>query len=260
MKNNRFAVVTGASQGIGKEIAEELAKRGFSLILCARDQSRLAAVSKEIMVQYPIEALTCACDLTDSEGVKKLSEFSSPYLSQIDILINNAGFGDLGDFSDRSWDLYQKMLKLNIVSLTELTHFFATLFKKRKMGFILNVASTAAFQPDPYFAVYGATKAYVLSLSEALREELRDSNVQVSVLCPGPTDTPFHERAGTQDSPIIRYSMASAKKVAHEGVEGLLNKKTLIVPGILNRLLILTIRISPRAMVAKLSAWLLKKR
>lgn len=260
MTNNRYAVVTGASQGIGKVIAEELAKKGFSIILCARDHNHLEEVSKDLMKQYSIQALTCSCDLSNSTGLKKLTDFVSPYLSEVEVLVNNAGFGDLGHFADRNWELYSKMVQLNVVALTELTHFFARLFKNQGKGFILNVASTAAFQPDPYFSVYGATKAYVLSLSEALREELKDSHVQVSVLCPGPTDTPFHARAGTSDSPIIRFSMTSAKQVAQEGVEGLFNKKTVIIPGLLNRVLVFSIRLSPRSFIAKLSAWLLKKR
>jgi len=258
--NNGYAVVTGASQGIGEHLARKLAAQGYGLILVSRNLEKLTALSTELSQSFQIKAHPVACDLSTEAGVQQLIQFCSKHSSEIEVLINNAGFGDLGEFCDQKWEVYQEMIGLNVTGLTQLAHFFASQFKKNKRGSILNVASTAAFQPDPFFSVYGATKAYVLSLSEALKEELAPYNVQVSVLCPGPTDTPFHNRAGTSQSPFVTQYMTSVEEVAQQGIDGLFQKKTVIIPGLLNRFLIFTIRVSPRVAVAKLAAWMLKPR
>lgn len=256
--SSRFAVITGASQGIGEELSRVLASRGYSLILVARSKTKLSSLADELSKTYGIKTLFLDCDLSTEAGVAQLSQFCSEHLSEIEVLINNAGFGDLGDFDRQKWEVFKQMVGLNVSALTELTHFFARHFKEKKKGAILNVASTAAFQPDPYFAVYGATKAYVLSFSEALKEELAPYQVKVSVLCPGPTKTPFHERAGTDQSPFVTRYMTSVEQVAREGVDGLFQGKTVIIPGLLNRFLVFTIRLSPRAAVAKLASWMLR--
>lgn len=258
MTNHRYAVVTGASQGIGEQLARVLAKKGYSLILVSRNLAKLSALAEELSKKDGIKIHCVDCDLSNEAGVGRLIRFCSDYQSEIEVLVNNAGFGDLGDFYKQKWDVFKEMLGLNVDAVTQLSHFFAGHFKEKKRGYILNVASTAAFQPDPFFAVYGASKAYVLSLSEALREELAPHQVQVSVLCPGPTDTPFHRRAGTHQSPFVMRSMTSVEQVAREGIEGLFGGKTVIIPGLLNRILIFTIRVSPRAAVAKLASWMLR--
>jgi short-subunit dehydrogenase len=258
--NSRYAVITGASQGIGEHLARVLASKNYSLILASRNLEKLSLLAEELSARHGIKAYAIDCDLSNESGIQKLIQFCSAYLTEIEVLVNNAGFGDLGEFSEQKWEVFQQMLGLNVVGLTELTHFFSGHFKKNKKGYILNVASTAAFQPDPYFSVYGATKAYVLSLSEALREELAPHNVQVSVLCPGPTNTPFHHRAGTHQSPFVSQFMSPVEEVAREGIKGLFEKRTVIVPGLLNRFLISTLRLAPRAAVAKLASWMLRPR
>ncbi|NBX92951.1 MAG: SDR family oxidoreductase [Proteobacteria bacterium] len=257
--NTRYAVITGASQGIGEHLTKHLATMGYSVILASRNFGKLSQLAEDLEKKRGIKALPIECDLSLESGVQKLIEFCSSDTHEIEVFINNAGFGDLGEFTEQTWEVFAQMIDLNIKALTQLSHFFAIRFKQRKRGFILNVASTAAFQPDPYFSVYGATKAFVLSFSEALREELAPHGVQVSVLCPGPTDTPFHLRAGTDQSLFVTRFMAPVEKVAAKGITGLFSGKTVIVPGLINNILILIIRFSPRAAVARLASLMLRK-
>lgn len=256
-----LALVTGASQGLGELIALELARRGHDLLLAARGAERLEAVRARVHGERPDTEVVCVtADLATDAGVAALLAAAEPHAARIEVLVNNAGFGDTRSFADMPWADAEQMLRLNTFALTRLTHEFARRFRARGRGRILNVASTGAFQPSPFFAEYGATKAFALSLSEAIREELAPHGVSVSVLCPGPTKTPFHARAGTERSPILRISSMEAEPVAKSAVDGLLAGKAVIVPGFVNKFLVFTVRVSPRWMVRKLAAWLMRPR
>ncbi len=255
----KIAVVTGASQGIGEHIAENFAERGYDLILCARNLELLEQLKLRLQKAYSVKAECVKADLSSESGVLQLTKFCEPYFADIEVLVNNAGFGDGSTFANQKWEVFHEMLELNIVTLTKLTHIFANQFVKNKRGSILNVASTAAFQPVPLFAVYAASKSFVLSFSQAVREELGEQNVNVSVLCPGATATAFHVRAGTDKIFSKNFTMLDVKLVARIGVQGMLAKKAIIVPGFTNRMMIFSQRLSPRGIVVKFAKQMMSK-
>ena len=248
-----FALVTGASGGIGLEIARLLARRGDRLILVARSRDRLTALVDELGKAGSPEVIALPADLGSVAGVRALLDELSRRGLQVDTLVNNAGFGSAGAFASQDAGEQLGMVGLNITALTLLTREFLPGMRTRKRGAILNVASTAAFQPGPFLAVYYATKAYVLSLSEALRVELAGTGVRVVTLCPGPTATGFADRARMNNSRLFQAgTVMDAGTVAREAVEWL-DRGGLVVPGILNKLLIQSQRIAPRALVTAIT-------
>ncbi|MBU3758825.1 MAG: SDR family oxidoreductase [Candidatus Omnitrophica bacterium] len=251
LKSASTALVTGASFGIGLEMARELAARGHNLVLAARNIEKLREVSRELS-SASIRVEILQTDLSQSGAARALYDELKRRGIKIDILINNAGSGIHGHFTDMDWQAVSAMLRLNIESLTELTHLFLRDFLEARAGRILNVASTAAFQPGPLMACYYASKAFVLSFSEALCEELRDSAVTVTALCPGPTHSEFQKRAGMGHVELFtRFSMKT-RQVARDGVQAMLKGKRLVVSGWLNNLLVFLIRFSPRFLTPKL--------
>lgn len=252
-----LAVVTGASQGLGEAIAERLAARGWDLLLVARQADRLQALADRL-ADAGASAHVLAVDLAEAAGVEAVLDWCARYPGRIEGLVNNAGFGDTTPFLDQEWETVDGMLRLNLVALVRLTHGLGRRFRDQGKGRILNVASTAAFQPNAYFAAYGATKAFALLLSEAVHEELAGSGVTVTTLCPGPTRTPFHGRARTGGSPIARLAMMDVAPVADAGVRGMLRGDAVVVPGWINRLLLFTVRLGPRAAVRQTSARLMR--
>jgi short-subunit dehydrogenase len=257
---NQWALVTGASRGIGLDLARGLALRGYSLILTARDEALLKQVSSELKADFSVNTLIFSADLSQPDEREKLRSFLEKQPHTIEVLINNAGFGFLGEFQDQDPKKMREMIQLNINTLTELTHTFFSQFVKRKSGYILNVASTAAFQAIPLFSAYAASKAYVLSLSEALHWEGKKHQVSVTVLCPGPVDTDFHGRAGTKDSVFINRFMAKSPEVAELGLKGLFSNQPLVVAGHLNRFLLFSLRFLPRKSAATVSASMMRKK
>ena len=258
--NPTYAVVTGASQGIGKSIALQLAQRSITPILVARSAEKLTALAEEIRTQHGLEPMCLPCDLGNRDSVNELLQKLEAMPQHIAYAINNAGFGDTTPFIEREIDFIDEMLELNIRALTVLTHFFARRFRAQGSGTIMNVASTAAFQPNPYFALYGATKTYILNLDEAINEELTGSNVRICTLCPGPTSTSFHDRASTGRSLITKLTMSNVEDVAKQAVNGMLSGRRVIVPGLLNKALRLSTRLAPSAMLPKMSATLMRPR
>lgn len=245
-----LALVTGASSGIGLEFARLLARDGFRLILLARDNRRLAAAARAIApVPGGIELM--AVDLSDREAVEELCGHLAAL--ELDVLINNAGFGAYGPFDEIDGALEADMIAANVTALTLITKAVLPGMVARGQGRIVNVASTAAFAPGPFAAVYSATKAYVLSLSEALAEELRDTRIRVTALCPGPTDTAFVERAGMGRTRVFKGPVASAKEVAEAGYAAMLAGRPVAVVGLANRLMTFAVRLAPRALVARLA-------
>jgi uncharacterized protein len=249
----RWALVTGASGGIGAEIARELSARGWNLILTARSKGALEALAREVRARDGILAQVVPVDLADPSGPGALEAATEGSGLCVDLLVNNAGFGDFGPFLDAGLDRGMGMVQVNVAALTELSWRFAAAMARRGRGRILNVASTAAFQPGPGMAVYYATKAYVLSLSEGLRVEFRDAGISVTTLCPGPTATGFQELAGMGNSGLLTLlPVPGAREVARFGVAATLKGKGVAIHGWVNRLLVLGVRLIPRRILPDL--------
>lgn len=242
------ALVTGASSGLGKEFAHLLAKAGYTVVLLARRQDALERLAQTLKEQYRVNTAVIVEDLSVPGAAKRIhNELKSRQL-YVDVLINNAGFGDYQAFCDMSHAKMVNMMQVNMVALTELTHELVPRMKKMKRGKVLNVASTAAFQPGPGMAVYFASKAYVLSFTEALAEELKDSPVHVTCLCPGPTATEFAAEANNQNTKMFSKPM-DAHAVALLGMTALNKGKVIQIPGLKNNLLSYLPRFLPRRMV-----------
>ncbi len=244
------ALVTGASTGIGEEIARELARRGWSLVITARSEERLASLAAELRSEHGVQVGVIAGDLTQAGMPARLEEATEGSGVPIDLLVNNAGFGQYGEFLESDLDRELAMIQLNVTAVTELTKRFARPMAERGRGRILNVASTAAFQPGPLMSVYYATKAYVVSFSEALRQELRAHGVTVTTLCPGPTSSEFQSRARMEESPLFnRMSVPSSATVARYGVDATLAGRGIAVQGLMNRILATLTRFAPRSIL-----------
>ncbi|MFQ5690528.1 MAG: SDR family NAD(P)-dependent oxidoreductase [Gemmatimonadota bacterium] len=247
------AVVTGASSGIGRELAVLLAAGGFDLILAARRAERLRELARQLSSRHGAGARAVVVDLAEPGGAERVYDAANRTPGGVQVLVNNAGIGSFGPFADTEWARIRSQLRLNIEALTRLTHLFVPDMVRRRAGRILNVASTAAFQPGPRMAVYYASKAYELLFSEALAEELRGTGVTVTTLCPGPTRTEFQDRAGMGSSGLFRlWSVMDAARVAEAGYRGMLRGKRIVVPGTFNRLTALSPRFLPRRWMARL--------
>jgi short-subunit dehydrogenase len=222
------ALITGASSGIGKEMALELAKRGSKTILVARRKDRLEALAEKISSTYHTEAIILPCDLLEKGAASHIYEQLSLKSIEVDILVNNAGFGYKGAFLANTLESYRDMTMLNMTVLTELTWLFSKGMKERRFGGILNVASMAGFGPIPLFAVYAATKSYVISFSEALWHEMKEFNIHVSALCPGPVETEFFEVAQMDPTKMSLRTIQKADEVAKLAIDSLLSNKRVI--------------------------------
>ncbi|CDQ20419.1 hypothetical protein SAMN05192559_105318 [Halobacillus karajensis] len=247
------ALITGASSGIGEELARLFAKSGYNLIVVARSENKLNQL-KEQLDEHPVTIIPQ--DLSEHGAAESVYRKVKELGLSITVLVNNAGFGLNGQFEELSLLHQQKMLRVNINALTELTHLFlpeikAARFRSIPKG-VLNVASTAAFQPGPKMAVYYASKAYVLSLSEALVEELKETNVTISTLCPGATETNFFRKAHADHTKLVKNTM-SAETVAKSGFLGFVKGKRVIVPGVKNKGMVYASKFFPRSLSAKLA-------
>ncbi len=244
----KVALITGASAGLGVDFARQLSQRGHRLVLAARRKGRLEALAKELG-----NARAVTIDLSKSGSAAKLLANLEDAGEQVEILVNNAGFGLIGRFAKLDAKRQRQMIDLNVGTLTDLCRAVAPAMIKRKSGGILNVASTAAFQPGPNMAVYFATKAYVLSFSEALHEELKPHGVKVTALCPGPTRTEFGEVAGFGGNGLFdRVAMESPEVVA-AGLNGLDRNRAVVVTGLANKIGAISTRFAPRSVVRKIA-------
>nr|WP_294848690.1 SDR family oxidoreductase [uncultured Sphingomonas sp.] len=241
-------VITGASAGLGVDFARQLSAKSQRLVLVARRGDRLEALAKELGNARPVEL-----DLSVEGAADRLMADIAAHGETVDTLINNAGFGQTGRFADQDGKRMRQMIDLNCGVLTELCHAVIPDMKAAGKGAILNVASTAAFQPGPGMAVYFATKAYVLSFSEALHEELKADNITVSTLCPGPTATEFGEVAGFGGHPIVDNLTAGSASVVTAGIDGLDAGKTVVIPGLVNKLGAQGHRFLPRSILRKIA-------
>lgn len=249
----RTALITGASAGIGRELANLFAADHYNLVLVARNGARLAEFADELQNQFGVAAKSFPLDLTAPSAPQFLFDQLSREGVEVDVVVNNAGYGKRGAFAQISAEESLGQIQLNVTALTQLTKLFLQPMLERRSGKILNVASTAGFQPGPLMAVYYATKAYVISFSEALANELQGTGVSVTCLCPGPTDTEFQGRAGTEDSLFKKMRPMDAETVAREGYQALLKGKPLVISGFKNWLLAESLRISPRRLVTAIS-------
>ncbi|MGP0173172.1 SDR family NAD(P)-dependent oxidoreductase [Pseudomonas sp. NCHU5208] len=249
-----YALITGASSGLGLALAEALARRGRNLILVARRRDALESIASELALRFGVEVRFRLCDLSEPLQISGLLLELEEGDWRIDLLVNNAGLGCAGPFLEQDWMRELEQLEVNVLALTRLCHALGKRMALQGGGQILNVASVAAFQPGPWMSSYYASKAYVLHFSEGLREELRHYGVRVSVLCPGPTRTAFFRSAQMDVSRLDKGKlMMNAEEVALLAVRGLERNRAIIVPHWRNRLLAALPRLAPRWLVRKLS-------
>ena len=244
----KVALVTGASAGLGAEFARQLSKRGHRLVLAARRKGRLDELAKELG-----KARAVAIDLSKTGATARLMADLKANGEQVELLVNNAGFGLIGRFAELDATRERQMIDLNVGTLADLCRAVAPGMIRRKSGGILNVASTAAFQPGPKMAVYFATKAFVLSLSEALHEELKPHGVRVTCLCPGPTRTEFGEVAGFGGNGLFDRVAMDSPAVVAAGLAGLDRNQAVVIPGAVNKLAAFSTRFAPRSVVRKIA-------
>jgi hypothetical protein len=257
---SKTALITGASGGIGYELAKLFAKDHYDLVLVARSGDKLNQVAGELRQQFGVTVKTVALDLASAPGGKILFDHLEGEKVAVDVLVNNAGFGVFGEFAGMAEEEILGQIHLNVAALTHLTRLFLPGMLARRSGKIMNVASTAAFQPGPLMAVYYATKAYVLSFSEALANEVAGSRVVVSCFCPGATNTGFQKRAGMENSRLFKKIGAmNAEAVARDGYRGLMAGKTVVISGMQNWLVAESVRFAPRKLVTAVSRWVAEK-
>ena len=258
---NKTALITGASSGLGKEFAIIHASKGDNLVLVARSKDKLDALKFELEKQYGISVYVIAKDLSDQYAPKMVFDELKIQKIHVDYLINNAGFGDFGLFAETNWDKQLEMINLNITCLTYLTRLFLPDMIKNKFGKILNLSSTAAFQPGPTMSVYFATKAFVLSFSEAIANELKGTGVTVTALCPGATETGFKAAASLDNSNLFKGNqIATSKEVAEFGYHKMMQGKTVVIQGIVNNLMAQSVRFAPRNVVTTIARLKLKEK
>lgn len=253
----KFALITGASSGIGKELAIQCLKNDYNVVIVSEKEKELANAAEEMQtISSTMQVMPLVKDLTKENSPEEIFSQMEKNGIAIDLLINNAGVGQKGSFDEIPLEKDLYLIQLNIEALTKLTKLFLRPMLKRGAGKILNAGSIAGFQPGPLLAVYHATKAYVVSLSEALAEELKDTGVTVTCLCPGPTETNFFERAYMEDSRVVVYgdqTMMDAKTVAEGGFKAMQDGERIYVPGLTNKTLTFLRRVMPIAVQAKLN-------
>src|SRR5262249_33709492 len=245
-------LITGASSGIGLDLARLMAAN-FDLILTARGQAELEKIARELQDQHGNNVHVVPADLSRPEAPAQLFGEIERRALPVDVLINNAGFGAYGRFAELDLQRELEMIQVNISALTSLTKLVLPGMLQRKRGRIMNVASTAGFQPGPLMAVYYATKAYVIMFSEAVAHELQGSGVTVTCLCPGATATQFAGRAGMEQSALFKMGAMRSADVARAGYKGMMSGKTMVIPGWLNKTLAISVRYSPRKLVTSIS-------
>jgi short-subunit dehydrogenase len=246
------ALITGASGGLGYEFARIFAREGYDLVLVARSADKLAAIGSDLEKKHGVSVRVIPMDLSEASAAEVLFDEIGEAGTEIDVLVNNAGFTVFGLFAETDVRRELELLQVNIVALTHLTKLFLPAMLERGRGKILNVSSTAAFQPGPLMAVYYASKAYVLSFSEALAEEMSGRGVTVTALCPGPTETGFQKRGGLEKSRIVAgRQIAKAGPVARAGYRGLMKGERVVIPGAMNRVIAEGMRFMPRRLATR---------
>jgi hypothetical protein len=249
----RRALVTGASSGLGADFARELAAHGCDLVLVARRADRLEALAKELRERHGVQAEVVAMSLSEPEAAAALHRRVSERGLEVDVLVNNAGFGAFGEFLSVPWEREREMLQLDVVAVVQLTKLFGADMVRRGRGWILQVASIGAYQPSPTYATYSAAKAFVLSFGEALAFELRTTGVKVTVVSPGVTRTEFLQVSGQKPTLYQRMAMMESPAVARAGIRAMLRGKTSTVPGLVNKVPVFLMRLTPRRLQARMA-------
>lgn len=244
------ALITGASSGLGRDFAHLFSKDGHDLVVVARREDRLRALAYELNNRYGVSVRILVADLRQRDAAERLADAVSDL--EVDFLVNNAGFGIVGSFATTDVNIDVEMIQLHVIATTKLTKLLLPPMLSRARGRVLNVASVAAFLPGPYAAVYYATKAYILSWSEALAEELRDTPVTVTVLCPGRTATEFATVASVPDAPLLTRP-APSFCVASEGYRAMFRGQRVVVPGIVNKAIPYFVRLTPRTAMTRVT-------
>ncbi|WP_339883230.1 SDR family oxidoreductase [Polaribacter vadi] len=248
----KTALITGASSGLGKEFAKIHAKKGGDLIIVARSKEKLVALKEELEKEYGVHVSVIEKDLTEPNAALEVYNFVKFSKIEVDYLINNAGFGGIGKFHERPWDKDLSMIQLNIIALTDLTRKFLPDFVEKNSGKVLNISSTASLMAGPMQAVYFATKAYVTSFSNAIAEELHDTNVTVTALMPGATKTDFGKTSGMDKTDMFK-STADPKKVAEDGYNAMINGDLEIISGVsfAQKIMMKAIPVTPKSILLK---------
>lgn len=247
---NKTALITGASSGIGFEFAYIFAKDGYNLVLVARSQDQLESLKQDLQSHFDIDVMIITKDLSKSNSAQEVFDQVEGAGINIDVLVNNAGVGDFGHFAESDISKIDTMIELNINTLTKLTRLFLPKMLQQNSGKILNIGSLGSFQPGPLMAVYYASKAYVLSFSEAISRELKGTGVSVTALCPGPTKTNFSQAANLGMSGLfVNLQVADAKKVAEFGYKKMKKGKVIAVPGFFNKIATVGVRLLPRRII-----------
>lgn len=250
-------LITGASSGIGKALAQLFAADGFDLVLVARNEETLNEIATALAAQHGIKATVVGKDLSRPQAPEEIHDTLQQASITVDILVNSAGTQVYGPLQDTDPADQLRLIQVNLVALTHLTMLFSREMVARGQGKILNVASTGAYAPAPLNAVYCATKAYVLSFSEAIARDLEGTGVTVTCLCPGATETAFARRAGIENVRLFQSFVMKPEAVALAGYEGLMAGKTTVVPGLYNQLMVHSIRFTPRSVVTRMGAYLM---
>jgi hypothetical protein len=248
----KWALVTGASAGIGKALAAELAAGGANLVLTARRRDRLEQLASELSSKHGVRAEVCPADLGAPGAPQGIFDFTASRGIEVDVLVNNAGFGASGEFTAAPVERSLEMVQVNCAAVTHLTYLYLAGMIARRRGYVLILASTAAFQGVPYLSLYAATKAFDLLLAEGLAVEVRQYGVRICALCPGQTESEFHQVAGTTDHK--RPGEESAEKVAHVGLAALAKGKSFVISGAMNNLANFGERFIPRSVIASAAA------
>ena len=250
----KTALITGASSGLGVEFARIHASKGDNLVLVARSTDKMKVLKAELIKEFGISIYVIGKNLTGKTAAKEIFDELKIKKIHVDYLINNAGFGDFGTFAQCDWDKQSDMINVNVMALTYLTRLFLPEMIKNKYGKIMNVASTAAFQPGPTMSVYFATKAFVLSFTEAIAYELKGTGVTATALCPGATDTGFKINASLDNSNLFKGNqIATSKEVAEFGYKAMMKGKTVVIHGFMNQIMAASVRFAPRKVVAAIA-------
>ncbi|MEX1011291.1 MAG: SDR family oxidoreductase [Balneolaceae bacterium] len=257
----RRALITGASAGIGLELARIHAKNGHHMVLVARREERLLQLKEELEKAHGVEVAVIAADLSIPEAALDIHTAILRSGFEIEILINNAGFGAHGEFCRSNWAVQSGMIRLNIMALVHLTRLFSEEMVSRGEGRIMNIASTAAFQPGPFMSVYYASKHFVLAFSEGIATELRNTGISVTTLCPGPTQSEFFDRAGMKNTLLVSaMAIPDAKKVAEYGYRSMMSGKRIAVEGVLNRIGTVLVRLIPISLSSRIVEYVQRRR
>lgn len=256
----KTALITGASMGIGYELARQFAQHGNDLVLVARSADKLTAIAADFAKRYSIRVEVIAADLSQPDAAQTVYDEVKRRGLSIEYLVNNAGFGEFGMFVETDWRKEQQMIDLNITTLTHFCKLFVRDMVAQRSGKILNVASTAAFQPGPTMAIYYATKAYVLHFSEAINNELEGSGVSVTALCPGATESNFQAAANLTESKLVKgKKLPTSAEVAEYGYKAMMRGQTVAIHGVMNYLMANSVRFTPRTLVVKIARWMQDK-